>query len=99
MGVGQSLLVGNVYCGHCGRRLSLVTSGRKYLKKDGTIVNKTYSRYQCTYNTQHPGGCDGPTGYGAAKLDDLMDQIIHIQFERIKTAPPQTLVREQLGLV
>lgn len=92
---GQSLLVGNVYCGHCGKRLTLATSGRKYQKKDGTVVNKTYARYQCSYNIQHPGGCDGPSGYGAAKLDDLVDQIIRIQFERIKTAPPQALIREQ----
>ena len=37
---GQSLLMGNVYCGHCGRRLTLATSGRKYNKKDGTVVTK-----------------------------------------------------------
>ncbi len=92
---GRSLLVGNVYCGHCGRRLTLKTCGRKYWKKDGTTVNRTYTRYQCSYNTQHPGGCEGPSGYGAAKLDDLIDQIIHIQFERIKTAPSQTLIKEQ----
>lgn len=92
---GQSLLVGNVYCGHCGRRLTLATSGRKYNKKDGTVVTKSYARYQCCYNTQHPGGCDGPSGYGATKLDSLMEQIIRIQFERIKTAPPQDLIKEQ----
>ena len=92
---GQSLLVGNVYCGHCGRRLTLATSGRKYNKKDGTVVTKSYARYQCCYNTQHPGGCDGPSGYGVTKLDSLMEQIIRIQFERIKTAPPQDLIKEQ----
>lgn len=92
---GQSLLVGNVYCGHCGRRLTLATSGRKYKKKDGTVVAKSYARYQCCYNTQHPGGCDGPSGYGVTKLDSLMEQIVRIQFERIKTAPPQDLIRKQ----
>ena len=34
---GQSLLVGNIYCGHCGGRLTLTTSGRKYVRKDGTV--------------------------------------------------------------
>ena len=92
---GQSLLVGNVYCGHCGRRLTLATSGRKYSKKDGTVVTKTYARYQCSYNTQHPGECDGPSGYGVSKLDDLIEQIVRIQFEQIKTAPPQELIKER----
>ena len=27
---GQSLLSGNVYCGHCGARLNLTTSGKAY---------------------------------------------------------------------
>ena len=92
---GQSLLVGNVYCGHCGRRLTLATSGRKYSKKDGTVVTKTYARYQCSYNTQHPGECDGPSGYGVSKLDDLIEQIVRIQFEQIKMAPPQELIKER----
>lgn len=30
---GQSLLVGNIYCGHCGNRLTLTTSGRRPKKK------------------------------------------------------------------
>ena len=92
---GQSLLTGNIYCGHCGKRLTLATCGRKYRKKDGTEVSKSYTRYQCSYNIQHPGECDGPSGYGAVKLDDLIDQIVRIQFERIQTAPPQTLIKEQ----
>lgn len=54
---GQSLLVGNVYCGHCGRRLTLTTCGQKYKKKDGTTVTRSYPRYLCSYNTQHPGEC------------------------------------------
>lgn len=32
-----------------------------------------------------------------AKADSLIDQIIHIQLERIQAAPPQDLIREQHG--
>ena len=31
---GQSLLAGNVFCGHCGSRLSLTTNGKAYPCKD-----------------------------------------------------------------
>lgn len=92
---GQSLLVGNVYCGHCGRRLTLTTCGQTYKKKDGTVVRRSYGRYLCSYNTQHPGECDGPASYGAEKLDSLVDQIVRIQFERIRMAPPKDLLKEQ----
>ena len=94
---GQSLLVRNVFCGHCGRRLTLTTCGQRYKKKDGTVVNKSYARYLCSYNTQHPGECSGPASYGTTKLDGLVDQVIRLQLERIQTAPPQDLLREQQG--
>lgn len=46
---GKSLLVGNIYCAHCGNRLTLTTSGRnkrmpgclmeQYKKKCGHGIN------------------------------------------------------------
>ena len=92
---GRSLLVGNVYCGHCGGRLTLTTSGRKRVRKDGTILRETRARYQCHYNIRHPGECDGQSGYGVDKLDKLVDQIIRIQLGRIQNAPPQELIEKQ----
>ena len=92
---GRSLLVGNVYCGHCGGRLTLTTSGRKRVRKDGTILRETRARYQCHYNIRHPGECDGQSGYGVDKLDKLVDQIIRIQLGRIQNAPPQALIEKQ----
>lgn len=92
---GQSLLVGNVFCGHCGGRLTLTTSGRKRVRKDGTLNRETRARYQCHYNVRHPGECDGQSGYGVTKLDGIVNQIVRIQFERIKNEPPQDLIERQ----
>ena len=39
--------------------------------------------------------CDGQTTYGVSKLDNLVDQIIHIQLQRIQKAPPQALIEKQ----
>ena len=92
---GRSLLVGNIYCGHCGGRLTLTTSGRKRIRKDGTVMRETRARYQCHYNVRHPGECDGQSGYGVEKLDKLVDQIIRIQLGRIQNAPSQELIAKQ----
>ena len=92
---GQSLLVGNIFCGHCGNRLTLTTSGRKRVRKDGTVIRETRARYQCHYNIRHPGECDGQSGYGVEKLDKLVDQIIRIQLGRIRSAPSQELIARQ----
>ena len=92
---GRSLLVGNVYCGHCGGRLTLTTSGRKRVRKDGTILRETRARYQCHYNIRHPGECDGQPGYGVTKLDGIVEKIIRHQFAQIKMASQDDVIAQQ----
>ena len=92
---GRSLLVGNVYCGCCGARLMLATSGHKYQKKDGTVSTSTCSSYKCYNRTFAPGKCDGQTSFSVEKLDNLVEQIIRIQLSQIQKAPPQTLLAKQ----
>ena len=92
---GRSLLVGNVYCGCCGARLMLATSGHKYQKKDGTVSTSTCSSYKCFNRTFAPGKCDGQTSFSVEKLDNLVEQIIRIQLSQIQKAPPQALLAKQ----
>lgn len=92
---GQSLLVGNIYCGHCRNRLTLTTSGRKRERKDGTINREVRSRYQCHYNVRHPGECDGQSGYGVKKLDGIMDRIVRYQLSRICASSGTEIVAKQ----
>lgn len=65
------------------------------MRKDGTLNRKTRARYQCHYNVRHPGECDGQSGYGVTKLDDIVNKIVRMQFERIKSEPPQDLIQRQ----
>lgn len=92
---GQSLLVGNVYCGCCGARLMLTTSGHKYRRKDGTENTSIISSYKCYNRANVPGKCDGQTTFSVEKLDNLVDQIIRIQLAQIQKAPPQILLEKQ----
>lgn len=75
---GNSLLAGNVFCGHCGARLSLTTSGRG----GGSTVRRV--RYTCQTKSRTHGECDGQTGYTVHKLDTMIDVIIKSIFERVK---------------
>lgn len=92
---GQSLLVGNIYCGYCRNRLTLTTSGRKRENADGTIKREVRARYQCHYNVRHPGACEGQSGYALKKTDDLVSKIIRLQFEKIRAASADELVSGQ----
>lgn len=58
---GESLLAGNVFCGHCGARLCITTSGQGRPRKDGTDTRRV--RYTCQTKSRTHGDCDGQTGY------------------------------------
>lgn len=60
---GSSLLSGNIFCGHCGARMTVTTSGKKYNKKNGEVTNTPRTRYVCYNRTRHKHLCDGQTSY------------------------------------
>ena len=90
--LGQNLLAGNVFCGHCGSRLSLTTSGKAYpCKEDPTRVIKRV-RYICYGKTRKQTECDGQTGYTAHILDGIIDKVVRQIFERMKVASKSEVV-------
>ncbi len=92
---GSALLVGKVYCGHCGNRLTLTTSGKRKTCIDGSVQWVSRPRYQCHYKVRHPDSCDGQSGYGVPKLDAIVDQVIRSQLEKIKGKPGEDIVTAQ----
>ncbi len=89
---GQSLLSGNIFCGHCGGRLTLTTNGKVYRQADGTPVKKKRIRYVCYNKTRHRADCDGQTGYTMHILDDIIVKILHQVFDRMKSATSDMIV-------
>lgn len=79
---GNSLLSGFVFCGHCGARLCVTTSGKYGRKKDNEYTIRT--RYTCQTKSRTHGDCDGQTGYTVEKLDAIIDQILHFIFSKVK---------------
>ncbi len=92
---GKSLLVGNIYCAHCGHRLTMTTSGKRVVKEDGTVKYVSIIRYQCHYKVRHPGECDGQSGYNTRKLDGIVDRAIRTLFAQIGAAAETDLLTDQ----
>ena len=92
---GNSLLSGNVFCGHCDSRLTITTNGKKYFRKDGEITVTPRTRYVCYNKTRHPNMCDGQTGYTVSKLDGMVEEIVHQFFDRLKDFPKDQIVSDQ----
>ena len=89
---GQSLLSGNVFCGHCGARLALTTNGKAYpCAADPNRVVKRV-RYICYGKTRKQTECDGQTGYTTHILDGIIDKVIRQIFERMKSVPKSEIV-------
>lgn len=89
---GNSLLIGNIFCGHCGSRLTLTTNGRAYPCKDDSnrIVKRV--RYICYGKTRKQTECDGQTGYTAHVLDGIIEKVVRQIFERTKAIPKSKIV-------
>lgn len=92
---GQSLLVGNIYCAHCGNRLTLTTSGKNKKLADGTIKYDVRSRYQCHYHVRHPGEREGPSGFSVPKVDAMVDNVIRAKFKEITAASKSDIIKSQ----
>lgn len=89
---GQSLLSGNVFCGHCGGRLVLTTNGKTTRLADGTPVKKKRIRYICYQKTRRRQKCTGQTGYTMHILDGLITEVLHQVFDKMKGASDEVIV-------
>lgn len=89
---GQSLLSGNVFCGHCGGRLTLTTNGKVYRQADGTPVKKKRIRYVCYNKTRHRKECTGQTGYTMHILDGIIESILHQVFDKMRSVTSDMIV-------
>lgn len=79
---GKYLLSGFVFCGHCGARLCITTSGKYGRKQDNEYTIR--SRYTCQTKSRTHGDCGGQTGYTAEKLDGIVDNILRHIFSKVK---------------
>lgn len=93
---GRALLVGKIYCAHCGNRLTLTTSGGRLKRNEnGELERELRARYQCHYKVRHPGECEGQSGYDVRKLDGIVDQVIMHKFKEIAAASEAELLASQ----
>ncbi len=96
---GQSMLSGNVFCGHCGGRLTLTTNGTVRKNADGVQVARRRIRYVCYNKTRHRIECNGQTGYTMHILDGMVTEVLHQIFDRMKSVREDEIVsRTQMNV-
>lgn len=89
---GQSLLSGNVFCGHCGGRLTLTTNGKVVTLASGERKGVKRIRYVCYNKRRRRLECDGPTGYTMHLLDEQVTAVLHRIFDRMALATDEDII-------
>lgn len=89
---GKSLLSGNVFCGHCGARLTITTNGTTRINAAGEKVGRRRYRYVCYNKTRKRADCTGQTGYTMHILDKLITDVLHQVFARMRAVDSDEIV-------
>ena len=88
---GKTLLSGNVFCGHCGGRISTTVHWDRKVSKAGVIRDYgPKARYICL-NKTYFHVCEGQGTYVAEKIDMLIEDILEGVFHCIKNKPEDIL--------
>lgn len=95
---GKSLLSGNIFCGHCGGRLTPTTSGKKVVSIDGSVTKKPRYYYSCYNKTRKRCECDGQTTYMVHIVDDVVEAAIKSLFERFTDSPEEEISKSYYEL-
>ncbi len=93
---GKAMLSGNLFCAHCGGRLTTSHYKDKYTKKDGTERITEAIKYTCYHKVRKLCECNGQTSYRADVIDGVITKIIHEIFGCMDGSPEEE--RIQLAL-
>lgn len=94
---GNTLLSGNIFCGHCGARLVVTTNNKTRTRKDGSVKWTPRKRYVCYNKTRHKHKCNGQTGYTTTKLDAIIDEIARSFFGKLSGLPKEALIEKRFS--
>ena len=86
---GQAMLSGNVFCAHCGGRLTTIRYRDRYTRKDGSEYSVDQIKYSCYHKSRKLCQCDGQTTYQAKRVDESICRIMRRIFSCMEGAPEE----------
>lgn len=86
---GEAMLSGNVFCAHCGGRLTTIRYKDRYTRQDGTEYSVDQVKYACYHKSRKLCECEGQTTYLAERVDEIVSQVMRRLFACMKGAPQQ----------
>ena len=89
---GKAMLSGNIFCAHCGHRLTTICYHDKYERRDGTVNISNIIKYSCYHKSRKLCECDGATTYRADQVDAIVSEFMRNLFETFKNSPDEELL-------
>ncbi len=93
---GGAMLSGNIFCAHCGGRITTIHHKDHYFRKDGSEYLKDTLKYCCYHKSRKLCECEGQTNYVAEKVDEAVSQVMRQVFAGMVGAPEEEKYREIL---
>ena len=90
---GKALLSGNIYCAHCGCRMSSSKYTESKKRKDGTPYGTEYVRYVCYHRSRGLNDCDGACTYRAERIDETVEAMMKKLFEGVSGCPQKEKIQ------
>ena len=90
----RELLSGNVFCAHCGCRLTGSRRISKKTNKDGTETKTDKGTYVCYHRSRGLNECDGQTTYYAEKVDRAVLETMRFIFSNVAGCPEEEKIKE-----
>jgi len=87
---GRGILSGNIFCGHCGGRLTATTSGRARINADGQKEKRIC--YVCYNKSRKRKECDGPCSYTSSWVDDAVIDALRDLFAQLTGLPKDEII-------
>ena len=89
---GKAMLSGNIFCAHCGHRLTTICYQDKYERRDGTVNITNIIKYSCYHKSRKLCECDGATTYRADQVDAIVTEFMKKLFDSLNNSPDEELL-------
>lgn len=90
------LLVGFIYCKHCGSPLFTSYVHKKYVRKDGTIHERFEGKYRCDGKFNSKKHCDGQHTYGQKKIEESFNKALKMFIDGLQKADFETEIQKRI---
>lgn len=91
---GKALLSGNVFCAHCGGRLTTIHYKNTRYRRDGTTYLDEKIKYSCYHKSRKLCECDGQNTYYAERVDQIVIELVRKLFSSMKSAPDEEYLQQ-----